>query len=205
MDIAWHRDPVYYPSIKDYMLMCSLKTGYLARFAALLGVEAARIALNKSTSTEIDEDLAALLGMAAQKLGVGFQILDDVKNLGEGIRGKKRGDDLVEGKKSLPVLLFLLADAGNSESGADNSVSVADPAGEKAAFVQRCFTAARNGGVDVPEVEEFAAALTEAGALATAEKQGKALITEAAAVFSALPAADSGAGRLLAGLTELLQ
>jgi geranylgeranyl pyrophosphate synthase len=37
---------------------------------------------------------------------VGFQILDDVKNLSTGNPGKDRGDDIVEGKKSLPVILF---------------------------------------------------------------------------------------------------
>ena len=192
MDIAWHRDPSYFPSLEDYMLMSSLKTGCLARFAALLGAETARISIKNSPSQkpgrEINEGLLASLGAAAQRLGIGFQILDDVKNLISGIKGKERGDDVVEGKKSLPVLLFIQTDGANRSD-----------------FVQRCFRAARKGGVGVPEVEEFIDALTEAGALAEAEKRGRTLITEAGVAFAALPAVDKEAGRLLTSLTELLQ
>ena len=192
MDIAWHRDPAYFPSLEDYMIMSSLKTGCLARFAALLGAETARISLNtsptKKTGCVINEGVLASLGAAAQRLGIGFQILDDVKNLVSGIKGKERGDDVVEGKKSLPVLLFIQTDKAN-----------------RSAFVQHCFMAARKGGVNVPEVEEFIAALTEAGALAEAQKRGRTLIAEAGAAFSSLPAVDKEAGLLLTNLTELLQ
>jgi octaprenyl-diphosphate synthase len=192
LDIAWHRDPAYSPSLEDYTLMSSLKTGCLARFAALLGAETARISRKNSSprksDCEINEGLLASLGAAAQKLGVGFQILDDVKNLLTGIKGKERGDDVVEGKKSLPVLLFVQEDQKN-----------------RASFVQRCFRAAQKGGVNIPEVEQFIDALTDAGALAEAEKRGKNLIIEAGTAFSALPAVDKEAGRLLTSLTELLQ
>ena len=192
MDIAWHRDPACIPSLDDYMVMCGLKTGSLAGFAARLGVEAACSAVKTAPRGSKHEECAVSLGEAAQKLGVGFQILDDVKNLQTGNPGKKRGDDVVEGKKSLPVLLFLSKDSGGGTP-------------ERAAFVRRCFAAAGKGGVHVPEVEEFIAALIESGVLAEAEKRGKALIDEAGAVFSALPAADSEAKRLLAGITELLR
>ena len=37
--------------------------------------------------------------------GVSFQIIDDVTNLERGNPGKDRGDDLIEGKKSLPLIL----------------------------------------------------------------------------------------------------
>ena len=173
------------------MLMCSLKTGCLARFAAHLGAEAAHIFL-KTKNQSLHDDYAVSLGDAAQKLGVGFQILDDVKNLKGSNTGKDRGDDIAEGKKSLPVLLFLQKDKN------------------QAAFVRRCFTAAKEGGTMAIEVEELIQALSGAGVLEEAEKQGKALIAEAGTVFCSLlsdnlPAADSDAGRLLAGLPELLQ
>ena len=193
IDIAWHRDPSFVPSMDDYLVMCSLKTGCLSRFAAILGAEAAYIAL-KNTSVDLktveNQEFSVFLGDAAQKLGVAFQILDDVKNLSTGVKGKKRGDDVVEGKKSLPVLLFLHSDEENKA--------------KRANFVRRCFTAAREGGTDVPEVEEFIAALTESGALREAEKQGKALMNEACTAFSALKAVDSEAGSLLSGLSEFL-
>ncbi|MDR2471711.1 MAG: polyprenyl synthetase family protein [Treponema sp.] len=200
MDIAWHRDPDLIPSIDQYMLMCGLKTGCLARFAALLGAEAAAIAGAPGASA-----LTGLLGEAAQKLGVGFQVLDDVKNLAAGVPGKKRGDDVVEGKKSLPVLLFL-SGPGNGDAGNGGAGSGAVRK-ERAALVRRCFAAAAETGVDAPEVEELIGALTEAGALAEAESRGRALIGEAGAFFAGVAetAGDPRAGKLLAGLAELLR
>jgi octaprenyl-diphosphate synthase len=185
MDIAWHRDFASRPSPEDYVLMCRLKTGALARLAAVLGVYAGQPEGDARV-------LAATMGDAAEKLGVGFQILDDVKNLTSGIPGKKRGDDIVEGKKSLPVLLYL---------------NRFPEAGELAA---RCFTAARAGGTSVPEVEEFIGALNAAGVLEEAEKQGRALIAEAGNVFSppfkAFPNREdcAEARLLLAGFTALI-
>jgi octaprenyl-diphosphate synthase len=185
MDIAWHRDFASRPSPEDYTLMCRLKTGALARLAAVLGVYASQPEGDARV-------LAAIMGDAAEKLGVGFQILDDVKNLTGGIPGKKRGDDIVEGKKSLPVLLYL---------------NRFPEAGELAA---RCFTAARAGGTGVPEVEEFIEALSAAGVLEEAEKQGRALIDEAGNVFSppfkAFPNREdcAEARLLLAGFTVLI-
>ncbi|MDR1307585.1 MAG: polyprenyl synthetase family protein [Treponema sp.] len=195
MDIAWHRDPARIPSIPDYMLMCSLKTGCLARFAAFLGAEAAWAA----RTVPADPELLARLGEGAEKLGVGFQILDDVKNLGPGVPGKQRGDDVVEGKKSLPVLLFL---QGNRPDGPGAAPGSSD---DRIAFTRRCFQAARRGGVSVPEVEEFIRALTDAGVLAEAEARGRALIAEAGDIFAELPAEDDEARRLLRGFTEVIQ
>jgi len=202
MDIAWHREKGCTPSLEDYMLMCGLKTGCLARFAALLGAEIAgavarEVAASTAGAISLDKEITTSLGEAAQKLGVGFQILDDVKNLSTGIPGKKRGDDVVEGKKSLPVLLFL---HGNDGYTAPPGM---DQAG-RSLFVRRCFDAAKAGGTAVPEVEELIGALKEAGALTEAEKRGKALISEAGMFFSGLPARDPEAKKLLAGLAEQL-
>jgi octaprenyl-diphosphate synthase len=192
MDIAWHREPAFTPSLEDYMLMCSLKTGCLARFAALLGAEVARVVQN----TILDKGLTASLGEAAQKLGVGFQILDDVKNLRTGIPGKTRGDDVVEGKKSLPVLLFLHGSGVGPDAGTKRT--------QRVEFVTRCFMAAKAGGAAVPEVEALTRALEEAGVLTEAERQGKALINQAGVFFSGIPAENPDAKKLLMGLTERL-
>jgi octaprenyl-diphosphate synthase len=114
---------------------------------------------------------------------VGFQILDDVANLTTGNPGKKRGDDIVEGKRSLPVLLYL--HRGEHDS----------------ALVSRCFAAARAGGADAPEVEELIAELEGSGALEEARRQGLALIGEARGAFSGLGFGADG-GSLLAGLID---
>ncbi|MDR0598452.1 MAG: polyprenyl synthetase family protein [Treponema sp.] len=166
MDIAWHRaeQSAPLPRLSEYDLMCRLKTGCLARFAAILGVYAAAAA-GAIEPGDIDR-WADPLGDAAENLGVGFQILDDVKNLTTGNPGKKRGDDIVEGKKSLPVLLYLYRQEHDS------------------ALVSRCFAAARAGGAGAPEVEELIAELEGSGALEEARRQGLALIGEARGAFS---------------------
>ncbi|GHT91639.1 hypothetical protein FACS1894140_2560 [Spirochaetia bacterium] len=187
MDIRWHRDFSSLPGIEEYYTMCGLKTGCLARFAAVLG---ATVAVPNAAS------LAEILGEAAEKLGVGFQILDDVKNLTTGLPGKKRGDDVVEGKKSLPVLLYLHRHSGKASRSA----------GE--ALVTRCFAAARAGGTAVPEVEELIKALEAAGVLEEARQKGLVLIREAGDIFAApsiagFPLLAEGR-RLLTGLTGLI-
>jgi octaprenyl-diphosphate synthase len=106
--------------------------------------------------------------------------LDDVKNLTTGIPGKKRGDDVVEGKKSLPVLLYLHRNP------------------EKKEFTARCFAAARKGGVSITEVEEFITALDDAGVLEDAKKRGLGLINESCSVFT------KEGRELLAGLVDLI-
>jgi octaprenyl-diphosphate synthase len=194
MDISWHRDFASLPSVEEYTLMCRLKTGVLARLAAELGVICAAALTGAALPGDSPSGLPLIkpkgepsnsLGEAAEKLGVGFQILDDVKNLRTGNPGKKRGDDVVEGKKSLPVLLYLHG-----------------PGAENAALVERCFTAARAGGTGVPEVEELIRTLENSGTLEDAKRRGLALIREARECFAAL--GTEAGGKLLAGLIDSL-
>jgi octaprenyl-diphosphate synthase len=179
IDIHWHRNFDLVPQIEEYFTMCKLKTGCLARFAAEIGIVAAVVAAAQQND-------GICLIEAAEKLGVGFQILDDVKNLTTGLPGKKRGDDIVEGKKSLPILLFL------------------HRCPEKKETVQRCFSRAASAGVNAPEVEELIAALLAEGVLAEAEERGNAFISGAQAEFASLKPAGSAAARALAGLINLI-
>jgi len=96
LDIQWHNDYEYMPTQEEYFYMCSLKTGTLARMAARLGI---LIGCDC-------EKLADYTGKICENFGVGFQIIDDVKNLTTGNPGKEAGDDIIEGKKSLPVILY---------------------------------------------------------------------------------------------------
>ncbi len=122
MDIQWHKNPSYIPAEEDYILMCRCKTGALARMSAEFGALSA---------SGVGESVQCMGGQA-ETLGLAFQILDDVKNLTTGNPGKKRGDDIVEGKKSLPVILHcaarpedrerlakLFLEAGEASPGAD--------------------------------------------------------------------------------------
>ncbi len=97
MDIKWHREPDYIPSACEYEAMISLKTGALSELAGKLGV---------FCETQ-DYKKAIQLGKILQNLGIAFQVLDDITNITDGNKGKNRGDDIVEGKKSLPVILHL--------------------------------------------------------------------------------------------------
>jgi octaprenyl-diphosphate synthase len=189
MDIAWHRRFDAIPDIAEYRLMCSLKTGSLARLAAVLGVLAAQTAspqLQKTVSGTTEQvaeaaQAAEILGAAAEKLGVGFQIMDDVKNLTTGNPGKKRGDDIVEGKKSLPILLYL-QETGNAGP-ANSAVEPTRPPVSKKQFVERCFQKAREKGITAPEIEELIEQMETSGVITQARRHGETLIEEAKTIF----------------------
>ena len=160
MDISWHRDIEFIPGVEEYYAMCGMKTGSLARLAAELGVYAAGISRDKA------DEAARLLGAASEKLGIGFQILDDVKNLTFNIPGKKYGDDIIEGKKSLPVILYL------------------NKYPEKRGKIFYCLYEAKTNGASVPEIGEMTALLTNSGVLAEAEEKGTQLIHKAREFFN---------------------
>lgn len=96
MDIYWHRQESFIPKQEEYLFMVKSKTGTLSSLAARIG------SLIAGAKPEEVEEMA----LCASKIGAGFQIIDDVINLTTGNAGKDRGDDIVEGKKSLPVILF---------------------------------------------------------------------------------------------------
>jgi len=176
IDISWHQKISFIPTIEEYFIMCRLKTGSLARLAAEIGAYAAGAA----------EETARKFGEAAEKLGIGFQILDDVKNLTTGIPGKMRGDDVVEGKKSLPVLLFLTKFP------------------EKRELVFYCFHTAKIYGAAAPEVEELIQTLTAAGVLTEAEARGHTLIEETRNTFCSASSMNEKGRILLDGLINLI-
>jgi octaprenyl-diphosphate synthase len=171
LDIFWHNNFSVIPAVTEYLRMCANKTGCLAEFAAALALE---------TSGSHDNRLAR----AACDLGVAFQIMDDVKNLRGAIVGKKGGDDVIEGKKSLPVILFC-----------DHRASAEGKLGAEtaASFVADSFAEARKVGggdsaaVDSEAVRRFVAALEEDHAIDEAEKMGAAMLDEAFAVFRDYP------------------
>jgi octaprenyl-diphosphate synthase len=192
MDITWHRSFDITPSVKDYKTMCGLKTGSLARLAAMVGVLAAR---RFSSLEEEGAAIAGALGDAAERLGVGFQILDDVKNLTVGNPGKKRGDDLVEGKKSLPILLYIHSLREKNDESTMSEIAC-------------CFAEARAKGVTAPAVETLIQKLEKSGVIAQAEQQGRLLIESAKTVFNqetyaGFPVAEESRA-LLTGLVDLI-
>ena len=184
MDIQWHRDFLSLPALDEYERMCRLKTGCLASLASVIGIHCASAAMNPASCPDIDQ-LASEFGKASEELGVGFQILDDVKNLTVGVPGKKRGDDIVEGKKSLPVLLYLHRYP------------------EKREFSASCFKAARANGTEAPEVEEFIQCLDDSGVLMEAKTKGLDYLKQSKEAFSGLSIENEGR-ELLMGLIDFL-
>ncbi len=153
IDILWHRDHAYVPSVAEYLQMCRLKTGSMARLAARIGVVAGRG----------DPDLANQMGSLAEDFGVAFQIKDDTRNLREGVPGKQRGDDIIEGKKSLPLILYLQTHPDKKEEVGELFRSVRD----------------KTAGQAVDEIEEMIRRLTVSGCLENAENQALSLLNSA--------------------------
>jgi len=98
MDISWHNGMCNANSLSEdeYLQMCAYKTGTLARMSA-------KIAAILSNATE---EQTEKLGAYAETVGVAFQIQDDILNLVEGEFTEKKGlgEDITEGKRSLPVI-----------------------------------------------------------------------------------------------------
>ncbi len=155
MDIYWHRNPEFFPVQKEYLAMVKCKTGTLASLAAKLGCIAGGLS---------SEEAIEFGGIAAD-IGIGFQIIDDVINLTTGNPGKKRGDDIVEGKKSLPVLI-------HSELKPEDKEKIAGFMKEAAA-----------NGIDSPAVEECIALLESSGCIKMAAERGRNLIEESCSKF----------------------
>ncbi len=150
MDILWHRNPKMIPTKEEYTAMVRNKTGTLARLSVKAGILA-----GGATREQADK-----AGKIAEDIGTGFQIIDDVINLTTGNPGKKRGDDIVEGKKSLPVLLHLEKKPSDTER------------------LASLFEKARAEGIESEAVEEAIAILEKSGAIEEAKAIGNKLIEE---------------------------
>jgi octaprenyl-diphosphate synthase len=158
MDISWHKNNTALPSTGEYMTMIRLKTGTLASLAVKAGLY----------TGGVDEPLVTRAGKIAGDIGAAFQILDDVTNLTTGNPGKKRGDDIVEGKKSYPVLLHI------EQSKSDFPLIAA------------YFEQAKREGADSCAVESCISLLNKSGAIAQAAASARTLIRNACDDFKNL-------------------
>lgn len=156
MDIYWHRNPGLFPSKDEYLAMVKNKTGTLASLAAKIGCVAGGMSVEE----------AEKFGETAANIGMGFQIIDDVINLTTGNVGKKRGDDIVEGKKSLPVLIH----------------TELKPLDKKQ--IAEFMTIASENGIDSPAVEKCISLLETTDCIKKAAKKGTELIHENCALFN---------------------
>ena len=178
MDILWHRNPSLVPSVEEYTAMVRNKTGTLSRLAVKLGILTGGASLSEAEKA----------GEIAENIGTGFQIIDDVINLTTGNPGKKRGDDIVEGKKSLPVLIHLEKNPSDSEK------------------LGSLFQKARSEGIDSPAVEEAISLLTQSGAVEEAKSRGNEIIAQnSSALASFFGNENSKSALLISELFDSLQ
>lgn len=163
-DILWHGQSALYPDEEAYLRMCRFKTGSLSSLAAMLGARAAQTAKGEGSESSLEDDedeiLVNRLGKVWEDLGTGFQILDDVQNLSTGIPGKDRGDDIVEGKKSYPVILHV--------ERRKNDAAVLDTL-----FAESAKNAPSG---DWSSVDKAISLMMESGAIDDARKKGRVLL-----------------------------
>jgi geranylgeranyl pyrophosphate synthase len=91
-------------SVERYLARCELKTARLFEASCRLGALAAAA----------EPDVVRALGAFGRRIGLAFQILDDVLDVsGDAARtGKHRGTDLLDGTVTLPLILARQRDAG---------------------------------------------------------------------------------------------
>ncbi len=85
-------------AVERYLRRCELKTAALFEAACRLGA---------LTAIEASNELADALGAFARRIGLAFQMLDDVLDVSGPVErtGKSRGTDLLDGTVTLPFIL----------------------------------------------------------------------------------------------------
>jgi octaprenyl-diphosphate synthase len=144
-------------SVDDYMRVINYKTAKLFEAASRLG----------AILGGADADLEARLAAFGMHLGTAFQIIDDVLDYSadEADTGKHLGDDLAEGKPTLPLIHVM--QHGNPE---------------QAALVRNAI---ENGGRD--DFAAVLAAIQATGALDAARQVARAEADSAIEAISVLP------------------
>jgi len=148
MDIQWHNGGKKV-SEKQYLQMCSYKTGSLSRMAVKLGA-----ILGGASKEQLD-----CFCNFATSLGVAFQIQDDVLNVRPPKNwGKEIGDDIREGKRTIIVI---------------NAFSVLPK--EKKKCLEEILNAKKNSSKEVKEAISY---LEESGAIDYSVKYAKKLVLD---------------------------
>ncbi len=102
------REDAYAPrvAVERYLHRCELKTAALFEAACRLGALVARAGGDRSPPVPAGT-LADALGAFARRIGLAFQLLDDVLDVSGPVErtGKTRGTDLLDGTVTLPLIL----------------------------------------------------------------------------------------------------
>jgi len=141
-------------AVERYLRRCELKTAALFEAACRLGA---------LTAAHGSSELAAALGAFARRIGLAFQMLDDVLDVSGPVErtGKSRGTDLLDGTVTLP---FILAREREPELAAFDLSSLGGP----------------------HHAEELCERIAATGALDEAREQALAVVAEAKAGLPAV-------------------
>jgi len=141
-------------AVERYLRRCELKTAALFEAACRLGA---------LTAIEGSGELADALGAFARRIGLAFQMLDDVLDVSGPVErtGKARGTDLLDGTVTLP---FILAREREPELATFELTSLAGPR----------------------QAEELCERIAATGALDEAREQALAVVAEAKAALPAV-------------------
>jgi geranylgeranyl pyrophosphate synthase len=141
-------------AVERYLRRCELKTASLFEAACRLGA---------LTAAQGSGSLADALGAFARRIGLAFQLLDDVLDVSGPVErtGKARGTDLLDGTVTLP---FILAREREDELAAFQLASLDGP----------------------EQAEALCERIAATGALEQAREQALALVAEAKAELPAL-------------------
>jgi geranylgeranyl pyrophosphate synthase len=152
-------------AVERYLMRCELKTAALFEAACRLGA---------LTAVEASGALADALGAFARRIGLAFQMLDDVLDVSGPVErtGKSRGRDLLDGTVTLPLILARERERGLAEF---DLTTLQDP----------------------EQAEALCERIAATGALDEAREQALAIVAEAK---SALPAILPGGRAALLGM-----
>ena len=158
------REDAYAPdvAVERYLRRCELKTAALFEAACRLGALAA---------VEGSQALAGALGAFARRIGLAFQLLDDVLDVSGPVErtGKARGTDLLDGTVTLPLILARKRDP---EPAAFDLSSLEGP--EQAE--QLCERIAATGALDAARARALALVAEAKTALSVSLPNGRAAL-----------------------------
>jgi geranylgeranyl pyrophosphate synthase len=153
-ELLQREDAYAHVAVARYLRRCELKTAALFEAACRLGALAA---------VEGSHRLAEVLGAFARRIGLAFQMLDDVLDVSGPVErtGKARGTDLLDGTVTLP---FILAGEHDAELAGLDLASLGGP----------------------EEAESLCERIAATGSLEEAREHALAVVAEAKAALPAI-------------------
>jgi geranylgeranyl pyrophosphate synthase len=154
-------------AVERYLRRCELKTAALFEAACRLGA---------LTALEGSSALADALGAFARRIGLAFQMLDDVLDVSGPVErtGKSRGTDLLDGTVTLP---FILAREREPELAAFELASLGGPDGHQKAEAL-CERIAATGALDEAREQALAVVAEAKAALPGILPDGRSVLLD---------------------------